>query len=187
MLNKIKEVVNRKVEAYKAEINAKVKEAINTYPEDDLAEMGKYEGFKIVRDSRGLRSIGVRNNETPMAMAANNPLNGPTIFVNQAFYDIFTPEEQEAVLAHEAAHHANGDCNLLEKLGPLAPIMMIGGFTGLGPNMYIELAADAGSVKRTKNPLALASALRKLTQCGVNSPAIHARIAVLETRAYLNK
>jgi heat shock protein HtpX len=113
----------------------------------------------------------------------------PELHVTTGLLEALTPEELEAVLAHELAHLAHHDAvvmtvvggpgtALLEAGGPmlrgfnlwLTPGVIaafgIGWISTLGTNAlsrYRELAADAGAAALTGHPATLASALRKVS------------------------
>lgn len=114
------------------------------------------------------------------------PLRGrPRLHVTTGLLALLTPDELEAVVGHELAHLAHRDATVMTVVGgPSAALMEgarhVGGFallgvpiafaigwlSSLGTNAlsrYRELAADATSAALTGRPMALASALHKVS------------------------
>jgi len=126
------------------------------------------------------------------ALAAVDFRGNATIAITEGVLSRLTRPQLESVVAHEAYHILSGDClettvaaslfglpaSALEKLsGTLAPefrfspaFLLARGLLKLSQllNMFIsrerEYRADAGAVRMTRNPLALAEALQRMSQ-----------------------
>ena len=94
-----------------------------------------------------------------------------TVTLSEGIIRKLNDEELEAVIAHELSHIRNRDVRLL-----IISIVFVGIFSMLTEITFYaithkrEYMADAGSAEMTKNPLALANALRKISA----DPAIEA-------------
>ena len=88
-----------------------------------------------------------------------------TVTLSEGIIKKLNDEELEAVIAHELSHIRNRDVRLL-----IISIVFVGIFSMLTEITLYTITADAGSAEMTKNPLALASALRKISA----DPAIEA-------------
>ena len=111
----------------------------------------------------------------------------PQLHVTRGLLAALTPEELEAVVAHELAHLLNRDAMVMTVVGTPGAVLLEGGRRVLGRlvdvvrqrpalaigwvaqfgtsalSRYRELAADAGAVALTGRPATLASALVKVS------------------------
>jgi len=111
----------------------------------------------------------------------------PQLHVTTGLLELLTPEELEAVIAHELAHLINRDAMVMTVVATPGAVLLeggrhgwgcwwlwmgnlialaIGGLAGMGTNAlsrYRELAADAGAAALTGRPAALGSALVKVS------------------------
>jgi heat shock protein HtpX len=109
------------------------------------------------------------------------------LHVTEGLLDLLTPAELEAVVGHELAHVAHRDAAVMTVVGGPGAVLLQGGAKiargwpmGIGGvvamavgwlgslggrilSRYREFAADAGAVALTGNPVALASALTKVS------------------------
>jgi heat shock protein HtpX len=111
------------------------------------------------------------------------------LHVTQGLLDLLSPEQLEAVVAHELAHAVNRDAAVMTVVGGPGAILLAGGsriartgfwigtiggvlaagigwLSRLGTQIlsrHRELSADAAAVALTGNPAALASALRAVS------------------------
>jgi heat shock protein HtpX len=106
--------------------------------------------------------------------------SSPRLYLTTALLQLLSPDELNAVIAHELSHIANRDALVMSVVGMPSAVMrrstagglgaafvvMIGLVAEVGTTMlsrYRELAADAGSAAITGHPSALASALMKVS------------------------
>jgi heat shock protein HtpX len=123
----------------------------------------------------------------PNSWVVAPPRRPARLHVTQGLLDALTPDELDAVVAHELAHLANRDAVVMTAVGGPGAVLLDGGrslinmwplqaggalawLTGaiasVGTNAlsrYRELAADAGAAALTGRPAALASALTKVS------------------------
>jgi heat shock protein HtpX len=116
------------------------------------------------------------------------------LHVTAGLIDLLTPAELEAVVAHELAHVAHRDAAVMTVVGGPGAVLLhggskitnwpfiMGGLTAMAVgwlgslggrilSRYREFAADAGAVALTGNPVALASALAKVSDGLVAIPS----------------
>jgi heat shock protein HtpX len=135
---------------------------------------------------------------------------GYRLHLTRGLLELLEPSELEAVIAHELAHVVNRDAAVMTVVGGPGEALLAGGSraTGLGwPVMlggliamaigwvgtygtralsrYREFAADAGAVAITGNPVALASALMKVSDGLVAIPQKDLRKASLHDAFHL--
>jgi heat shock protein HtpX len=123
----------------------------------------------------------------PNSWVVAAPARTPRLHVTSGLLDVLEPDELEAVIAHELAHVANRDATVMTVVGGPGAVLQSGGraalhcgwwgiggvvafaigwVASLGTNMlsrYRELSADAASAALTGRPMALASALTKVS------------------------
>jgi heat shock protein HtpX len=135
---------------------------------------------------------------------------GFRLHLTQGLLDLLEPSELEAVIAHELAHVVNRDAAVMTVVGGPGEALLAGGFHAarLGGaisigglialaigwvgtygtralSRYREFAADAGAVALTGNPVALASALMKVSDGLVAIPRKDLRKASLHDAFHL--
>src|ERR1700722_3810514 len=106
--------------------------------------------------------------------------SSPRLYLTTALVQLLSPDELNAVIAHELSHIVNRDALVMSIVGMPSAVMrrstagglgavfvvMIGVIAEVGTttlSRYRELAADAGSAAITGRPSALASALMKVS------------------------
>jgi heat shock protein HtpX len=114
----------------------------------------------------------------PNSWVVHLPGRMPRLYLTKGLRELLTPEELQAVLAHEQTHIANRDALVMSVIAlPGLAMMNARGGAGLLANVagaishtgtlalsrYRELAADAGAAAITGRPSALASALLKVS------------------------
>jgi heat shock protein HtpX len=136
---------------------------------------------------------------------------GFRLHLTQGLLDLLEPRELEAVIAHELAHVANRDAAVMTVVGGPGEALLTGGLrvasNGWWPliaggalaaaigwcgslgtralSRYREYAADAGAVKLTGSPAALASALLKVSEGLVAIPSKDLRAAAVRDSFHL--
>jgi heat shock protein HtpX len=134
-------------------------------------------------------------NRQPNSWVIDLPARAPRLHVTQGLLDLLTPEELEAVLAHELSHIVHRDATVISAVGLPGAILLEGGrdmnmgwwplmvaslfacVTGAlsqaGVNAlsrYREMHADAAAARLSGRPAALASALMKVTGAAATIP-----------------
>jgi heat shock protein HtpX len=106
--------------------------------------------------------------------------SSPRLYLTVALLQLLSPDELNAVIAHELSHIAHRDALVMSIVGMPSAVMRRSTAGGLGAvfvvligtiaevgtttlSRYRELAADAGSAAITGRPSALASALMKVS------------------------
>jgi heat shock protein HtpX len=136
---------------------------------------------------------------------------GFRLHLTQGLLDLLEPRELEAVIAHELAHVVNRDAAVMTVVGAPGEALLAGGVrvasqgwfpivvggviaSGIGwvgtygtrhLSRYREYAADAGAVALTGSPVALASALMKVSDGLVAMPKRDLREASLHDAFHL--
>jgi len=126
----------------------------------------------------------------PNSWVEGTTRGGFRLHLTQGLLDLLDPHELEGVIAHELAHVVNRDAAVMTVVGAPGEALLSGGVRvasqGWWPLMlggatatligwlgtigsralsrYREYAADAGAVRMTGNPAALASALMKVSE-----------------------
>ena len=117
----------------------------------------------------------------PNSWVIHAPGSRPRLYVTRALLALLSPDELQAVIAHELTHIANRDALLMTVVSaPGAALLRVRGgglwwplltaigvVASLGSSMLSrcrELAADAGSATITGRPSALSSALMKVSE-----------------------
>jgi heat shock protein HtpX len=114
----------------------------------------------------------------PNSWVVHLPGRKPRVYLTKGLRELLTPEELQAVLAHELTHISNRDA-LVMSVVALPGLAMMNARTGAGVlanvagalahtgtlalSRYRELAADAGAAAITGRPSALAVALLKVS------------------------
>ncbi len=111
---------------------------------NSLEAISHYDGIKVVLQNDILKgSMGILG-DVPSAGMLGDAL-GCAIIVNDAFLTM-SKELQEALLAHEAAHHSHGDIAKIVEMGQETYTQHC--LEGAGAGFEMELAADASSKAR---------------------------------------
>jgi heat shock protein HtpX len=145
--------------------------------------------------------IVVEPERQPNSWVVARPHAQPRLHVTTGLLAVLPPDELEAVIAHELSHLAHHDARLMTVVGGLGNVLSdgardaewrwflwagqwvaaaIGWFSRLGAMSFArhrELVADTGAVALTGRPMALASALRRISGELVRVPAVDLRDA----------
>jgi len=128
----------------------------------------------------------------PNSWVVHLPRRKPRVYLTKGLRELLTPEELQAVLAHELTHIANRDALVMSVIalpglammnartvpGLLANVAGALSHTGtLALSRYRELAADAGAAAMTGRPSALAVALLKVASSLEQIPSEDLRAA----------
>ncbi len=120
-------------------------------------------GFTLLTSRMGIRGVSLR--EARLGTAFSISLNGRgVVAVSPELVESLSPDETEAVVAHELSHIRNGDsgakglARLARAAFPFDPVLKL---VEAAVHRERELWADRVAVEFTRNPLALASALVK--------------------------
>ena len=120
-------------------------------------------GFGLLSRRMGIRGVSLREASLGSAFSIN--LNGRgVVAISPQLTRSLSPDETEAVLAHELSHIRNGDsgakglARLARAAFPFDPVLKL---VEAAVHRERELWADRVAVEFTRNPLALASALVK--------------------------
>lgn len=133
--------------------------------------------------------------DQPNSWVIDLPGAAPRLHVTQGLLDALTPEELEAVLAHELSHIVHRDATVVSTVGLPGAVLLEGGRDmafGWAPLMiaalfarvtgalsqagvnalsrYREMHADAAAARITGRPTALASALTKVSGAAAAIP-----------------
>jgi heat shock protein HtpX len=155
-------------------------------------------------------TIVLERRALPNSWVEGTVRGGYRLHLTQGLLDLLEPRELEAVIAHELAHVVNRDATVMTVVGGPGeallqggarmtcqgwPLMLGGllalviGWTGtLGTralSRYREFAADAGAVRLTGNPAALAAALMKVSDGLVAMPKADLRAAAVHDTFHL--
>jgi heat shock protein HtpX len=120
------------------------------------------------------------NQRQPNSWVVQYRASSPRMYLTTALVALLSPDELNAVIAHELSHIANRDALVMSVVGMPSAVMRRSTAGGLGAvfvvmigvvaevgtttlSRYRELAADAGSAAITGHPSALASALMKVS------------------------
>ena len=120
--------------------------------------------------------------------------SSPRLYLTTALVQLLSPDELNAVIAHELSHIANRDALVMSVVGMPSAVLRRATAGGLGAvfvvligivaeigtttlSRYRELAADAGSAAITGRPSALASALMKVSDGLTRVPSTDLREA----------
>ena len=131
--------------------------------------------------------VAIVQTSMPNAFAMGRSRKAATVVATTGIMELLTPAELEAVVGHELAHVAHRDAAVMTVVGGPGAVLLQGGAKiargwpmGIGGlvamavgwlgslggrilSRYREFAADAGAVALTGNPVALASALTKVS------------------------
>jgi heat shock protein HtpX len=157
-------------------------------PDPDIPELdAAVDRLCALADLPRPRLVRVRERQ-PNSWVTATPGRRPRLHVTTGLLDLLTAEELEAVVGHELAHIANHDALVMTVVGGPGAILQRGGggaarlglwgaiggglaiaigrISEVGTNAlsrYRELSADAASAAMTGRPMALASALGKVS------------------------
>jgi heat shock protein HtpX len=147
----------------------------------------------------------------PNSWVEGTKRGGFRLHLTQGLIDLLEPRELEAVIAHELAHVANRDAAVMTLVGGPGEALLSGGVRVAGQgwwplvlggviatligwigtvgtralSRYREFAADAGAVRLTGNPAALASALMKVSDGLIGTPKRDLREAAVADAFHL--
>jgi heat shock protein HtpX len=145
--------------------------------------------------------IVVEPERQPNSWVVARPHAQPRLHLTTGLLAVLPPDELEAVIAHELSHLAHHDARLMTVVGGLGNVLSdgardagwrwflwagqwvaaaIGWVSRLGAMSFArhrELVADTGAVALTGRPMALASALRRISGELVRVPAVDLRDA----------
>ena len=120
---------------------------------EPLSRMENKRVYNLVENlcmSQGMKmpKINIINDDSLNAFASGINERTYTVSLSRGIIDKLNDQELEAVIAHELSHIRNKDVRLMMRFAI---------------SRKREYLADAGAAEMTKNPLALASALRKIS------------------------
>jgi len=107
--------------------------------------------------------INIINDDSLNAFASGIGTKTFTISLSKGIIEKLNDEELEAVIAHELTHIRNRDVRILIALILALVGLLISSLFRFSLSRKREYLADAGSAEITHRPLALASALRKIS------------------------
>ena len=141
---------------------------------EPLSRMENKRVYNLVENlcmSQGMKmpKINIINDDSLNAFASGINERTYTVSLSRGIIDKLNDQELEAVIAHELSHIRNKDVqnNTAIIIVLVMVVAAIGYFFSMLMRFAIsrkrEYLADAGAAEMTKNPLALASALRKIS------------------------
>jgi heat shock protein HtpX len=154
-------------------------------------------------------NVVVEPERQPNSWVVARPYVRPRLHLTTGLLVALPPDELEAVIAHELSHLAHHDARLMTVVGGLGNVLSdgardadghwylwagrwlagaIGWVSRLGAMSFArhrELVADTGAVALTGRPMALASALRRISGELVRVPAVDLRDAARRDMLHL--